>query len=69
MASQSRDQQLNMLQGGRKRLQAMKKTVARPTTSPAGKKTLAEMIVAQSQLNDRLEKMMLAGRPANASPA
>lgn len=43
-----------MLVRGARNLAAMRKTIARPTTSPADKKTLAEMIVKQEVLNKTL---------------
>jgi hypothetical protein len=52
-------QRLSMLSRGRQKLRAMKKTAARSTTSPAGKKTLAEAIVMQVALNSSLQRSLL----------
>jgi hypothetical protein len=53
------------LSRGRKNLAAMKAAQANSKTSPAGKKTLAEMIVQQTMLNEKLEKALTVSPAAN----
>jgi hypothetical protein len=43
---------------GKKNLSALKAVAAKPTTSPASKKTLEQMIVDQGVLNAKVEKML-----------
>lgn len=49
-----------MLARGHKNLGAMQRAAAKPTTSPAGKKTLAETIAKQTAINKALEKLLNA---------